>query len=84
MADRSVERVISIRKVASVMFGGPNLNVLVVTSMAKATLPRVPGDGPLRGSLFAIHDLGIPGLASYVSPRSRQAISFHPTVETIR
>ena len=62
--DGSVERVISmpVKKVTSVMFGGPNLDVLFVTSMAKPPLPRLPGDGPLRGSLFAIHDFGIRGL----------------------
>ncbi len=62
--DGSVERVISmpVKKVTSVMFGGPNLDVLFVTSMAKPPLPRFPGDGRLRGSLFAIHDLGIRGL----------------------
>ena len=34
--------------------------------MAKPPLPRFPGDGVLRGSLFAIYDLGItrrPGAA---------------------
>jgi len=30
--------------------------------MAKPPLPRFPGDGVLRGSLFAIHDLGIRGV----------------------
>jgi len=33
-----------------------------VTSMAKPPLPRFPGDGALRGSLFAIRDLGIKGV----------------------
>ena len=62
--DGAVERVIDmpVRKVTSVMFGGPNLDVLYVTSMAKPPLPRFPGDGVLRGSLFAIHDLGIRGV----------------------
>jgi L-arabinonolactonase len=45
-----------------VMFGGPKLDVLFVTSMAKPPLPRFPGDGVLRGSLFAIYDLGIVGV----------------------
>ena len=31
-------------------------------TMAKPPLPRFPGDGVLRGSLFAIHDLGIRGV----------------------
>ncbi len=62
--DGSVERVIDmpVKKVTSVMFGGPNLDILYVTSMAKPPLPRFPGDGVQRGSLFAIHDLGIRGV----------------------
>ena len=62
--DGSVDRVIDmpVKKVTSVMFGGPNLDVLYVTSMAKPPLPRFPGDGVLRGSLFAIYGLGIRGL----------------------
>src|SRR5271170_4946632 len=59
-----VDRVIDmpVKKVTSVMFGGPDLDILYVTSMAKPPLPRFPGDGPLRGSLFAIHDLGVRGV----------------------
>ena len=62
--DGKVDRVIDmpVKKVTSVMFGGPNLDVLYVTSMAKPPLPRFPGDGVLRGSLFAIYDLGIRGV----------------------
>jgi sugar lactone lactonase YvrE len=62
--DGKVERVIEmpVKKVTSVMFGGPNLDILFVTSMAKPPLPRFPGDGVLRGSLFAIYDLGIKGV----------------------
>jgi L-arabinonolactonase len=68
--DGSTDRVIDmpVKKVTSVMFGGPNLDVLFVTSMAKPPLPRFPGDGVLRGSLFAIYDLGIQGV-----PESRFA-----------
>jgi L-arabinonolactonase len=51
-----------VKKITSVSFGGPKLDILFVTSMAKPPLPRFPGDGPLRGSLFAIHDLGVTGL----------------------
>ncbi|MDZ5696528.1 SMP-30/gluconolactonase/LRE family protein [Chelativorans sp. M5D2P16] len=63
--DGAVERVIEmpVKKVTSVMFGGPNLDILYVTSMAKPPLPRFPGDGVLRGSLFAITGLGIRGVA---------------------
>jgi sugar lactone lactonase YvrE len=62
--DGEVERIIDmpVKKTTSVMFGGPNLDILFVTSMAKPPLPRFPGDGVLRGSLFAIYDLGIKGV----------------------
>src|SRR5439155_287644 len=62
--DGSVDRVIDmpVKKVTSVMFGGPDLDTLFVTSMAKPPLPRFPGDGVLRGSLFAIHGLGVTGI----------------------
>jgi sugar lactone lactonase YvrE len=62
--DGSVDRVIQmpVKKVTSVMFGGPNLDILFVTSMAKPPLPRFPGDGVSRGSLFAIYDLGVRGV----------------------
>lgn len=62
--DGSVERVIEmpVKKVTSVMFGGSDLDILYVTSMAKPPLPRFPGDGVLRGSLFAITGLGIKGV----------------------
>ena len=51
-----------VKKVTSVMFGGPDLDILYVTSMAKPPLPRFPGDGVLRGSLFAVYDLGVRGV----------------------
>ncbi|WP_245497161.1 MULTISPECIES: SMP-30/gluconolactonase/LRE family protein [unclassified Mesorhizobium] len=59
--DGSVDRTIDmpVKKITSVMFGGPKLDTLYVTSMAKPPLPRFPGDGVLRGSLFAITGLGI-------------------------
>ena len=62
--DGSVDRIIEmpVKKVTSVMFGGPDLDVLYVTSMAKPPLPRFPDDGQLRGSLFAITGLGIRGV----------------------
>lgn len=62
--DGKVDRVIDmpVKKVTSVMFGGPELDVLYVTSMAKPPLPRFPGDGQLRGALFAITGLGIRGV----------------------
>ena len=62
--DGSLDRTITmpVLKVTSVMFGGPDLDVLYVTSMAKPPLPRFPEDGPLGGSLFAIHGVGVRGL----------------------
>jgi sugar lactone lactonase YvrE len=68
--DGRVDRVIDmpVKKVTSCMFGGPNLDVLYITSMAKPPLPRFPGDPVLRGSLFAITGLGVRGV-----PESRFA-----------
>ncbi|MGP9680194.1 SMP-30/gluconolactonase/LRE family protein [Halomonas sp. AOP27-A1-41] len=58
--DREIE--MPVKKVTSVQFGGPDLDVLYVTSMAKPPLPRFPGDGVQRGSLFAITGLGVTGI----------------------
>jgi len=62
--DGRLDRVIDmpVCKVTSVNFGGPNLDTLFVTSMAKPPLPRFPGDGPLRGAVFAISGLGVRGI----------------------
>ena len=62
--DGGVDRVIEmpVKKVTSVNFGGPNLDILYVTSMAKPPLPRFPDDGVQRGSLFAITGLGVTGI----------------------
>ncbi len=62
--DGSLDRTIAmpVLKVTSVNFGGPDLDALFVTSMAKPPLPRFPEDGPLGGSLFAIHGLGVRGV----------------------
>ena len=61
--DGTVDREIAmpVVKVTSVAFGGPGLDVLYVTSMAEPPLPRHPGDGPLRGALFAVRGLGVRG-----------------------
>jgi sugar lactone lactonase YvrE len=63
--DGRVDRVIDmpVKKVTSLAFGGPNLDTLFVTSMAKPPLPRFPEDGQQRGALFAITGLGVQGLA---------------------
>lgn len=50
------------RKVTSVMFGGANLDVLYVTSMAHRAFDHWPEDPIARGSLFAISGLGVTGL----------------------
>ncbi len=62
--DGGVDRIIDmpVKKITSVMFGGPELDTLYVTSMAKPPPPRFPGDGVLRGSLFAISGLGVTGV----------------------
>lgn len=62
--DGTVDRVIDapVRKVTSLAFGGPDLDILFATSMAKPPLPRFPDDGQLRGSLFAVTGLGVHGL----------------------
>jgi len=65
--DGAVDRVIEmpVKKVTSVMFGGPKLDVLFVTSMAKPPLPRFPSDPVQAGSVFAIRGLGITGLPEH-------------------
>lgn len=59
-----VDRVIEmpVKKVTSVMFGGPDLDILYVTSMARPPLPRFPDDPVAGGSLFAIRGLGVQGV----------------------
>lgn len=65
--DGRLDRVIEmpVKKVTSVMFGGPNLDTLFVTSMTKPPLPIFPGDNVMRGSLFAIRGLGVKGLPEH-------------------
>lgn len=55
--DRRIE--LPVLKVTSLMFGGPDLDVLYVTSMA---LSGMPEDRPHDGGLFAITGLGVRGL----------------------
>lgn len=61
--DGTLDRVIEmpVKKVTSVNFGGPGLDILYVTSMTEPPAPHLPGDGVLRGSLFAIRGLGVKG-----------------------
>ncbi|RWR05713.1 SMP-30/gluconolactonase/LRE family protein [Paenirhodobacter populi] len=51
--------------VTSVMFGGPQLDRLYVTSMLRAPVPGIEETGPLAGSLFVIDGLGVRGLPEY-------------------
>ena len=62
--DGSVDRRIHlpVKIATSVMFGGADLDILYVTSIAKSPQPQFPNDGPLGGSLFAIHGLGVRGI----------------------
>jgi L-arabinonolactonase len=62
--DGSEDRVIEmpVKKVTSVMFGGSDLDVLYVTSMALPPLPRFPDDPVAAGSLFAVSGLGVTGV----------------------
>lgn len=62
--DGSVDRIVEtpVLKVTSLAFGGPEMDTLFITSMAKPPLPRFPEDGQQRGSLFAVSGLGVRGL----------------------
>ena len=62
--DGTVDRVIDmpVKKVTSVMFGGLELDVLYVTTMARPPLPRFPDDPIQAGSLYAITGLGVVGV----------------------
>jgi sugar lactone lactonase YvrE len=60
--DGSIERIVEVppRCVTSVMFGGPDLDVLYITSLLPSLLGREDGDAD--GGLYAIHGLGVRGL----------------------
>ena len=60
--DGSLERLIEIpvRHPTSVCFGGPDLDVLYVTSISRST--NLADDSPDAGGLFAIEGLGVKGL----------------------
>lgn len=62
--DGRVDRTVTmpVRFVTSVMFGGPKLDTLFVTSMARPLRRGDQLDPISRGSLFAVHDLGVSGL----------------------
>lgn len=62
--DGAVDRVIEmpVQYVSSVMFGGPNLDVLYVTSIAAPLLGKPPTE-PNAGGLFRVEGLGVKGIA---------------------
>jgi L-arabinonolactonase len=62
--DGKLERAVQlpVRNVTSVIFGGPNLDIIYFTTIGQIHLPGLPNDPPPGGSLFAIYDLGIKGL----------------------
>jgi sugar lactone lactonase YvrE len=62
--DGELERAVTlpVRNVTSLIFGGPDLDIVYFTSIGQIHLPGLPNDGPPGGSLFAIYDLGIKGL----------------------
>jgi L-arabinonolactonase len=59
-----LERAVSlpVKNVTSLIFGGPNLDIIYFTSIGQIHLPGLPNDGPSGGSLFAIYGLGIKGV----------------------
>ncbi|GAA1713184.1 hypothetical protein GCM10009702_14460 [Propioniferax innocua] len=61
--ERQIE--MPVKKVTCPTFGGPDLDRLYVTTMARPPLPRFPEDGPLRGALLVVDDLGIRGVAAH-------------------
>ena len=58
--DRSID--FPIQNITSVMFGGPDLDILFVTSMARQPVRGNPPSDPRSGGLFAVHGLGIRGV----------------------
>ncbi|MBM7825546.1 sugar lactone lactonase YvrE [Arcanobacterium pluranimalium] len=66
--DGKLERQIEmpVLKVTCPVFGGPDLDRMFVTTMARPPLPRFPEDGRERGSLYVIDDLDVCG---YETPR---------------
>ena len=56
--DRRIE--LPTLKVTSLIFGGPDLDVLYVTSMGMSGFPE---DRPHDGGLFAVYGLGVTGIA---------------------
>ena len=61
--DGRIDRMIEfpVRNLTSVMFGGPNLDVLYVTSMGRP-IKGIPQKEPSAGGVFAVYGLGVKGL----------------------
>jgi sugar lactone lactonase YvrE len=63
LADRRVR--VPVDSPTSVTFGGPDLDILFVTSQGDAHVPgdaAPPKPSPLAGRVFAVHGLGVRGL----------------------
>jgi L-arabinonolactonase len=61
--DGSIDRMVPfpLRNLTSVMFGGPNLDILYVTSMGRP-IKGIPQREPHAGGVYAVHGLGVKGL----------------------
>ncbi len=53
-----------ILSVTNATFGGPNMDIMFVTSLMEAGIQGVaaPGDGQVGGCLLAVHGLGVSGV----------------------
>jgi len=60
----AVDRVIDmpVERPSKPMFGGPNLDILYVTSIGIGLTPGTEGQQPGAGHLFALHGLGVTGI----------------------
>jgi len=61
--DGRIDRMLEfpVRNLTSVMFGGPNLDVLYATSMGRP-IKGISQKEPNAGGVFAVHGLGVRGL----------------------
>ncbi|MFO1057506.1 MAG: SMP-30/gluconolactonase/LRE family protein [Dongiaceae bacterium] len=62
--DGRLDRAITmpVKNITSLIFGGPDLDIIYVTSIGQIHLPGLPNDGPLGGGLFAVKGAGVKGL----------------------
>jgi L-arabinonolactonase len=61
LGDLDREVPLPVSAVTSVMFGGPNLDDLFVTTMAAPLDPTIDAGGPLAGCLFMVSGIGVRG-----------------------